>query len=85
MKLVKQSKGNFKNSKPVIFMPELLTKEQAEQVKSRIKGDCPQYLVSFVTNKSISENFEKVSGLEMFSLLTDEDANDNLFGEFEDS
>ena len=85
VKLVKQSGGDMKNSESVIFMPELITKEQAEQVQSKINSNCPQCLVSFVTNKSISENFEKMAGLEMYSLLTDEDASDTLFGEFADS
>ena len=41
VKLVKQSGGNLKNSESVIFMPELVNKEQAEQVQSRVKSDCP--------------------------------------------
>jgi hypothetical protein len=83
--LVKQSGGDMKNSESVIFMPELITKGQAEQVQSKVNSNCPQCLVSFVTNKSISENFEKMAGLEMYSLLTDEDASDTSFGEFADS
>ena len=86
VKLIKKSGVNLKSSADlIIFIPEIVSQAQVDQIQAMIQGITSPIAVTFVTSKESSEKLESVAGLTSYSLISVESTNEGDLGGFENA